>query len=143
MSKAEWIESFKALLPEFVPILNESEEDVTDSTIQTYLDLTMDMLPQGLVCYLSRASFENMLFFATAHLLTYYNIKDGYAEARTMTRNATSMSANGLSISYEGIAKMKGEMFPSINDFFNTTAYGRTALVWMERMSGSVGGFVV
>jgi hypothetical protein len=140
---ADWITSFKALFPEFMPILNGSGEDVTDDTISTYLDLTMDMLPQALICYMSRASVMNLLYYATAHMLTYYNIKDGYGEAKTMTMNATSMSAQGLSVSYAEYAKMKGDMFPSLVDFLNTTAYGRSAALWLEKMSGSVGGFSI
>jgi len=142
-TKSEWITAFKALFPEFSPILNESSEDVTDATIQTYLDLTMDMLPQAIITYLARASMENMLYFATAHLLTYFNVKDGYAEARTLIRNVSSMSAQSLSTSFEAVAKIKGDVFSSLNDFFSTTAYGRTAMIYFEKMSGSVGGFVV
>jgi hypothetical protein len=143
MSKSDWITAFKALFPEFVPILNESSEDVTDATIQTYLDLTMDMLPQNIISYLSRASMENCLYFATAHLLTYYNIKDGYAEARTMTRNVTSLSAQGLITGFEAVAKMKNDIFASLNDFLNATAYGRIAALYLEKMAGTVGGFIV
>jgi hypothetical protein len=143
LSKSTWITAFKDLFPEFVPILNESSEDVTDSIIETYLDLTMDLLPQSLINYLSKASMQNCLYFATAHLLTYYNVKDGFAEARTLTKNASSMSAQGLSIGFEGFAKLKGDMFSSLNDFLNTTAYGRTAAISIDKMAGSVGGFVV
>jgi hypothetical protein len=143
MSKSDWITAFKALFPEFVPILNESSEDVTDATIQTYLDITMDILPQNIIEYLSRASMENMLYYATAHMLSYYNVKDGYAESRTLSKNVTSMSAQGLSTSFESVARMKNDIFSSLNDFFNTTAYGRAASLYLEKMSGTVGGYVV
>jgi hypothetical protein len=140
---ADFIVQFKTLFPEFVPILNESGADVTDATITTYLDIAMDMLPQAIITYLSQTSVNNLVLYTTAHILSYYNVKDGYAEARTMIRNATSMSADGLSVGYESIAKLKGDMFPSLNSFLNTTAYGRGAALWLEKMSGSVGGFIV
>lgn len=144
MAKADWIVSFKALFPgQFDPILDDSGVDVTDATIEVYLDLTMDLLPQNAVCYLSRSSMQNLLFFATAHMLTYNEVKDGYSESKTLLKNASSMGAPGLNIGFQEVAKMKGEMFATINDFFSTTAHGVQALTWLGKMSGTVGGFVV
>lgn len=143
MSKSDWITAFKALFPEFSSITNDAGEDVTDATIQTYLDLTMDMLPQAIITYLTRASMEKMLYYAVGHMLSYFNVVDGYSEARTLTRNVSSMSAQGLSVGYEAIAKIKGDVFSSLNDFFSATAYGRTCMIYFEKMSGSVGGFII
>jgi hypothetical protein len=143
LSISTFVTDFKSLFPEFVPILNESSVDVTDATITTFCYLATDILPQALVTYLSETSMSNMVMYMTAHLMSYYNVKDGYADARTLIRNATSMSADGLSVGYEGIAKMKGDMFPSLTDFLNTTAYGRMVALYLEKMSGTVGGFIV
>jgi len=140
---SDWVVNFKALIPYFAPILDQNGNDVTDATIETYLNLAMDMLPQGAVEYMCRTTLANALYFTTAHLLTYFNVKDGYAEQAPLLKNATSLSANGLGIGYEGIAQLKGEMFTSLNDFLNTTSYGRMAVVWLEKMSGPVGGFIV
>lgn len=138
----DWVIDFKELFPYFVPIMNGST-DVTDDTIKKYLTLAEDMLPQGAVEYMSRTTLANLLFFTTAHLLTYFNVKDGYSDQATLLKNATSLNANGLGIGYESVAALKGDMFTSLNDFLNTTSYGRMASTWLEKMSGPIGGLIV
>lgn len=143
MDLTSWLVQFKALFPEFVPIIDDNGNTVTDDAIADYLGIAMDILPQALVHYLEVPSLARCTQFMTAHLLKYYNVKNGYAESRQLLRNATSMSADGLSVGYEGIAKLRGDSYPSLNDFLNTTAYGRTVTLYLEKLSGSVGGFIV
>jgi hypothetical protein len=140
---SDWITSFKLLFPEFSMIRDENETDVTDATLERYLLITMDMLPQGLVVRLPIASMDNLVKYATAHMLSYYNVVDGYAEQRTMLKVVTGLGANGLTTSYEGTPKFTGDMMPALIAFFNTTAYGHIATMWLEKMSGTVGGAIV
>jgi hypothetical protein len=142
MALSDFLTQFKSQFPEFVPILDGST-DITDDTIKTYLYIAMDLLPQHLVKYLPQASMQNLINYTTAHLLSYFNIRDGRVEDKSLLRNATSMSASGLSTSYESLAKMKGDMFSCLHDFLGTTAYGRMATLWLEKMSGTVGGSIV
>ena len=144
----DWKNNFKLnkLFKGLIPLYDENNIDITDEMLLSLLEIAEGILPQGLVSYFSDAEMIQILNWTVAHLLDYYDFKNDYSETKTLIRNASSKSADGLSKSYQDIAKMKGGeegMFPSLNDFLNTTGYGRLVCPYLERMAGSVGGFVV
>lgn len=143
MSVADWITNFKTNFPEFAVIKDSTGTDVTTTVLTYYLYLAMDMLPQGAIEYFSVPRMTKVVDYMVAHLLQYYDILNSYDETKSLMRTTSSMSANGLSISYNEVAKLRGDMFATLNDFLNTTAYGKTVSVFMNQMAGSAGGFVV
>lgn len=145
MAITDWRVQFKALFPELVPILDDSDpqQDITDDTLDQYLYIVMRMLPQGTVCYLDQTTMQDLVNYSVAHMLVYYNVKDGYGQAKALLRAANSMSADGLSVGYSEVTRLKGDRFMSLNDFLSSTPYGRTASLYLEKMVGSKGGFIV
>jgi hypothetical protein len=143
MTVADWIANFKINFPEFATITDNNGNDVTSATLTYYLYLAMDLLPQGAIEYFSVPRMTKVVDYMVAHLLQYYDILNNYSSAKSLMRTTSSMSANGLSISYSDIAKLRGEMFSSLNDFLNATAYGRTVSIFLNQMAGSCGGFLV
>lgn len=146
-TKAQWISAFKAskLFQGPFPIMNGST-DVTDDILSGVLEVAMQILPGGIIDYQNVDSMKNVLNYTVAHVLTFFDYKDDYAEVKSLVRNASSRSADGLSISYQEVSKMKSadtEMMSSLNDFFNTTPYGRMVCLYLEQMVGPVGAFVV
>lgn len=107
------------------------------------IDIAFDIIPDGVIDYLSEGTVKNMSFYTLAHLAAYFDWNNASTEVKSVLRNASSMTASTLSIGYEGIAKMKGDLFSSLNDFLNTTAYGRIAALYLEKIAGSSGGFCI
>lgn len=142
-STATWIVQFKHRFPEFAEIKDEDGNDVTDAAITKYLYLAMNMLPQGMIEYFTRCRLSHLMEYMVAHLLQYFDVLNSYDQTKKLVKNTASMSADGLAISYTEVAKLRGDMFPSLNDFCNTTAYGRVVAVYLNQMVGTTGGFVV
>lgn len=121
----------------------DGSTDITSSVLSELLDVALKILPQGIIEYHDAPTVTKAVDYTVAHLMAYFDYKDSYGEASAMIRNASSRSADGLSISYSEVAKLKGDMFPSLNDYLNTTPYGRIVCLYIEKMAGSPGAFVV
>jgi hypothetical protein len=143
MTVATWIENFKINFPEFKEFKNGEGTDITDTVLTYYLFLAMDLLPQGAIEYFTQDRLAKVVDYMVAHLLQYYDILNSYDSTKSLMRTTSSMSANGLSISYSEVTKLRGEMFPTLNDWLNTTAYGKSVTVFLNQLAGSVGGYVV
>lgn len=138
-----WLTDFKTNFPEYSVIEDENGTDVTNTVLTRYLDIAMDLLPQGAVTYFTQTRLIKVVDYTVAHLLQYFDVLNNYDGVKALMRVTGSMSANGLSISYEGIAALRGDMFSSFNKFLNTTSYGQMVTVWLNTMAGSAGGYLV
>ena len=143
MNVADWIQDFKTNFPQFATITDQSGADVTTTCITYYLYLAMDLLPQGAIEYFTVPRMAKVVQYMVAHLLTYHDVLNNYGNVTSLMKTTSSMGANGLSISYGEIAKLRGEMFATLNDFLHTTAYGLEVSVFLNQMAGSVGGYIV
>lgn len=131
----DFITDFKARFSEFA--------SVDDNDLENFISVACDILPSGLPDYFDSDVIINILMFAVAHLCAYFDITNMSGEVKTVLKNASSMSANGLSISFTDVAKLRGDFFNAMNDFFSTTSYGRLVCVYLGKIAGSVGGFVI
>lgn len=143
MTLADWLIDFKAYFPEFSEITDSEGTDVTNTALTYYLDLGTNMLPQGAIEYFTTDRLVTVVNYMVAHLLAYYDVLNAYDTTKSLIRTTSSMSADGLSLSFNEVAKLNGDTFSTLNDFLNTTSYGRTVAVYLDQMAGSVGGFCV
>lgn len=123
---------FHAKFPEFTSIDSDP-----------LLDLSCDILPYGLSDYLEVASVRLCVFYTVAHLCAYFDLLNAANDVKSVLRNASSMTASSLTISYSEIAKLKGEIYSNLNDFLHTTSYGRLASLYLEKIVGSPGGVLI
>jgi hypothetical protein len=143
MDLAQWIVDFKVKYPEFAVIKNSDDEDITNTILTQYVDLAMNLLPQGAVSYFTRERLVLVVDYMVCHLLQYFDILNNYEQVKSLLRATSSMSANGLSLSYSEVARLRGDMFNTLNEFLNTTAYGKMVTIWLNQMAGSAGGYLV
>ena len=143
MAVADWVAAFKTNFLEFKVITDGTGADVTDQVLIYNLNIAMDMLPQGISGRFNSTTLTRITDYMVAHLLTYTDVINNYGQVVGLMRNASSMSADGLSISYSDIAKFKNEQFSSLNDFLNITSYGKVVAVYVGKIMGSSGGFVI
>lgn len=143
MDIATWITNFKVSYPEFSVIEDEQGSDVTNTVLTQMVDLAMNMLPQGAVEYFTQERLWLVVDNMVCHLCQYFDIINKYGQAKSLLRATSSMSASGLSISYTDFGHLRGDMFASLNEFLNTTAYGKIVSVFLNQMAGSCGGYVV
>jgi hypothetical protein len=140
---ADWVAAFKTNFPEFKVILDANSVDVTDQVLIYNLNIAMDMLPQGISGRFNATTLTRITDYMVAHLLTYFDVINNFGQIVGLMRNASNMAADGLSISYSDIAKMRNDQFASLNDFLNITSYGKVVAVYIGKITGSSGGFVI
>jgi hypothetical protein len=140
---ADWVAAFKTNFPEFSVITDANSVNVTDQVLIYNLNIAMDMLPQGLACRFDSTTLTRITDYMVAHLLTYFDVINNFGQVVGLMRNSSSMAADGLSISYNEIAKYRNDQFSSLNDFLNVTSYGKVVAVYVGKITGSGGGFVI
>ena len=143
MAVADWVAAFKTNFPEFAVIKDGNNVDVTDQVLIYNLNIGMDLLPQGISGRFNSTTLSRITDYMVAHLLTYFDVINNYGQVVGLMRNASNMSADGLSIGYEAVAKMRNDQFASLNDFLNITSYGKVVAVYVGKITGSSGGFVI
>lgn len=134
-SMGDFFDAFQVRFPEFVSI--------SDANLQLYYDAMACILPKGLED-MDIDCLMIMLMYSLAHILQYYDIKNNADGIKKLKKVVNSLSAGGLSTSFDNIQGSDNEPKALIS-FYQTTGYGTLVLQYIMN-SGifySGGGFLV
>jgi hypothetical protein len=115
---------------------------LTDDVLDRYIDLSFCNVPSGFVNCGFDCAYKAFLY-GLAHNLAYNNVLGGESSIPSIKKNASSKSADGISISYDN--NISKGVAPNIYNYFSTTSYGIILLSLFDScgLSNSCGGFVV
>lgn len=130
----EIIVDFKDCFPAFAGL--------SDEVLERYIEISFCTVPAGIINCGFDCAYKTFLY-GIAHNLAYFNVLGGEAVVPGMKKNATSKSADGLSIAYENVRDSGTPA--NIYNYFSTTPYGMTLLMMLDNcgLTSSPGGFIV